>query len=290
MSFKARNRLNFALLAVVAALAALTWWKAGMKPKTADRPLLDSPAAPAADIRLELAGKPPAELKRVGKRWYLDTPFLYAADDHLVQGFLDGLDAARAVPVAGARRDLAQYGLDKPLVRLGLDDHDYAFGAAEPVSDQRYVLANGQVELTDPVVFYQVSHDIYWWLDKHLLPAGSRITALQLPHWTLLPDSHGRWQLSPADASVSADAIQKLVNAWQQATALGMGPVAKAKPAGEVALQLSGASEPLRFQILKDPDFLVLARPDIGLEFQLDKEQGSALLEFAKPTSAAATH
>lgn len=290
MSFQSRNRVNFALLAVVAALAALAWWKAGMKSGSAGRPLLDFPAAQVADIRLELAGKPAAELKRVGKHWYLDTPFLYTADDNLVQGFLDSLAAVRAAPVPGAGRDLGQYGLDKPLVRLGLDDHDYAFGEAEPVSNQRYVLANGQVELADPVVFYQLSHDIYWWLDKHLLPPDSRITALQLPHATLLPDAHGRWQLSPADSSVSADAIQKLVAAWQQTTAIGMAPIAKAKSEGEVALQLSGATELVRFQILKDPDFLVLARPDLDLEFQLDKEQGSALLEFAKPAPAATPH
>jgi hypothetical protein len=220
----------------------------------------------------------------------LDGPFLYTADGNLVQALLDNLEAAHAAPVAGAGKDLSQYGLDKPLVRLNIDGHDYAFGAAEPVSDQRYVLAGGRVELTDPTVFYQVSHESYWWLDKHLLPPGSRITALQLPHWTLLPDAHGHWQLSPADTSVSADAIQKLVDGWQQASAIGIAAIGKAKSEGEVALQLSGADKPLRFQILTDPDFLVLARPDLGLEFQLDKEQGKALLEFTTPTPANTSH
>jgi len=283
MSQKSRNRLNLVLVVVVATLAVLVRFKPGTKHPSTDQPLLDVPAAQVADIRFSPAGEPAVELKRVGKNWYLAAPFVYSADGNLVQAFLDGLEAARVVPVKGAGKDLGAYGLDKPLVRLGFDDHDYAFGEAEPVSGQRYVLAGGRVELTDPVVFYRVSHDAYWWLDKHLLPAGARITALQLPHATLLPDQHGRWQLSPVDASVSADAIQKLVDGWQQASAIGIAPIGKAASEGEVALQLSGAEKPLRFAILEDPDFLILARPDLGLEFQLDKQQGSALLEFAKP-------
>jgi Domain of unknown function (DUF4340) len=290
VSQKSRNRLNLVLVVVVAALAVLVRFKPGLKHPSADQPLLDFPVSQVADVRLSPAGAPAVELKRVGKDWYLNEPFLYRADDDLVQALLDGLDAARAVPVAGANRDLSRYGLDKPLVRLDLDGHDYAIGAAEPVSNQRYVLAGGRVELTDPTVFYQVSHESYWWLDKHLLPPGSRITALQLPHSTLLPDARGHWQLSPADASVSADAIQKLVDGWQQTSAIGIGPIGKAKSEGEVALQLSGAEKPVRFEILEDPDFLVLARPDLGLEFQLDKQQGKALLEFTTPTPAGTTH
>jgi len=290
MSLQSRQRLNLVLVAVVAVLGLLAYLRPGTKSASRESPLLDFPTAQVADIRLAPAGGATLELKRLGKTWQLAQPFAYQADANLVQAFLDSLSEAKATPVAGAGQDLSGYGLDKPMVKLSLDGHALAFGADEPVSGERYVLADGRVELVSPFVFYQVTHDAYWWLDKHLLPAGARITALQLPHATLMLDKGNRWQLAPADDSVSADAIQHLVDGWQDASAIGLAPIGKGAPQGEVALILSGMEKPLRFQILKDPDFLVLARPDLQIEYQLDQEQGKKLLEFLKPAPVAATH
>jgi hypothetical protein len=51
---------------------------------------------------------------------------------------------------------------------------------------------------------------------------------------------------------------------------------------------LAGVAEPLRFVILKDPDYLVLARPDLKLEYQLDPALRSSLLDLTR--SAPAPH
>jgi hypothetical protein len=66
-----------------------------------------------------------------------------------------------------------------------------------------------------------------------------------------------------------------------------MAAIGKAKPQGEVAVELAGVKDPLRFQILDDPDYLVLARPDLGFEYQLDISQLDKLLT---PAPAPATH
>ncbi|MGE5625096.1 MAG: DUF4340 domain-containing protein [Bacillota bacterium] len=290
MSLQSRRRLNLVLVVVVAALGTLTYFHPHGKRPSRETPLIDFATHDVTDVRLEDAGKPPLELKREVTGWWLTAPFAYGADANLVQAFLDSLAQAKATPVNGASKDLDEYGLDKPLVRLGLDSRELAFGAAEPVSGERYVMVNGKVGLVEPYVFYQATHDAYWWLEKKLLPEGARITALQLPRATLMLDKDERWQLAPRDDSVSADAIQLLVNNWQAANAIGLAPIGKGKPLGEVAVILSGMREPLRFQILKDPDFLVLARPDLGLEFQLDQDQEAKLMEFVKPAPAAATH
>lgn len=283
MSLQGRNRLNLALLAAVGVLAALVWLRPGTKPADAGQPLLDFPVTQVADIRFEFAGNPAVELKRVGKRWYLDAPFLSAADGSLVQAFLDDLGAARAVPVAGAGRDLGQYGLDKPLLRMNIDGRDYAFGGEQPVSHARYLLAEGKLWVADDALFSRVAHDAYWWLDRQLLPEGARIAALQLPHATLTRGKDGHWQLAPADDTVSADAIQGLLERWQETRALSVEPLDKLPAEGEVSVALAGVAEPLRFVILKDPDYLVLARPELGLEYQLDPALRASLLGFANP-------
>ncbi len=287
MRFDRRMRLNLVLLVVVAALAALAYFRPGHKPPVEGTPLAADPEL-VQDVRIELAGKEPMELKRGGDAWHMVTPLQFPADAALMQSLLDGFDlpVGDALP---AGRALSEFGLDKPLVRITLDGNEYDLGGTQPVSHQRYVLARGQVHLMDDYLFYRVAHDAYWWLDKHLLPPGTRITALQLPHATLTQNAKGLWQLAPADAAVSADAIQKLVQTWQDAQAMGVAAYAPAKELGEVAVAVVGSPEPLRFQLLSDPDYMVLARPDLKLEYQFDISQADGLLKLQEDVPAAAS-
>ena len=148
-------------------------------------------------------------------------------------------------------------------------------------------MGGGRIYLVDGYLFARIARNPYGWLNHHLFPEGSRITALQLPDATLTQDSHGNWQIAPADRRVSPAALGKFVQGWQAATARDIAAYSKAKSAGEVAVALAGVKDPLRFEILEDPDFLVLARPDLGFEYQLDIGQTDTLLT---PASAAATH
>jgi len=207
-----------------------------------------------------------------------------------VQDFLDSLSepVTGGFPAAGA--DLGRYGLDKPLARFWLDGTEYAFGGTQPVSKQRYLLAGGKIGLVQGYVFYRIAHDAFGWLEHRPLPEGVRIISLQLPHATLTQDAKGDWQIAPADKTLDQDTLRKFVGGWQDAIAVGMAAIGKGKPEGEVAVEMAGVKEPLRFQVLDDPDYLVLARPDLGFEYQLDISQLDKLLTPASAAPAAATH
>jgi hypothetical protein len=168
--------------------------------------------------------------------------------------------------------------LDKPLVRMWLDGTEYDLGGQQPVSRERYVLSGGEIKLIDDYVFYRVARDAYGWLDKRLLPQGARITAMQIPHATLTGDAKGNWTLAPSDKTLTTADLSRFVQSWQEARAVGTAPIGKGKPQGEVALSLAGVKDPLRFQILDDPDYLVLARPDLGFEYQLNLGASGGLL------------
>lgn len=290
MKPKGRNRLNLALLAAVALLAALSYWKPGTQRPAPAVPMITLKAAEVRDIRIALPGQKPMELKLGDRGWQMTAPLAMPADQNLVRTLLDYLDAESETRFPAAGTDLANYGLDKPKVRLWLNGVGYAFGELQPVNHLQYVLAGDSIHLVNGALFYRVAHDAYWWLDKRLLPAGTRLTALQLPRATLTLDKHGAWQLSPGDASVSADDIQRLISAWQQALAISVAPMGKAPEQGEVSFSLAGAEQPLRFAILKDADFLVLARPDLELQYELDPSQRDTLLSLEHPQAAAVQH
>jgi hypothetical protein len=286
VSLKSRNRLNLALLAAVGILAALAWYRPGTRPELPGQPLSSAPAAGARAIRITLADKPPLVFLKDAAGWRMTAPLSFPADAYEIQTLLTTLDAARGEPVTGAGADLAPYGLAKPLMRLSVDGRDYLVGGEQPVSRARYLLAEGKLVVADDALLSRVAHDAYWWLDKQLLPPGARITALQLPHATLSRGKDGRWQLAPADDTVSADAIQGLLDRWQETRALSVEPLDKLPAEGEVAVALAGVAEPVRFVLLKDPDYLVLARPDLGLEYQLDPALRASLLGFTRPAPA----
>jgi len=287
MRFNSRSRLNLALMAAVAALVSLTYFKPGTKAPAPTVQLIPLKAAQVTNIRISLPGQKTVELTRGQRGWQMDVPIAMPADPNMVRTLLDTLDVAseKQFPATGAA--LAQYGLDKPKAELWLNGAEYAFGGLQPVDNLQYVLTDGQIHLVNAMLFYRVAHDVYWWVDKGLLPAGSHVTALQLPQATFTLDKHGAWQLAPADASVSADDIQKLMDAWQRELAISVSPIGKDVREGEVSISISGSDKPLRFAILKDPDFVVLARPDLGLQYELDASLRDTLLSPGHKTAAA---
>jgi hypothetical protein len=287
VSLESRRRLNLALVVIVAALAALLLFKPGHK-QTGDVTPLVADSRVFTRIRVAVAGKPEVDLRREGEAWSLQAPFAWPADDVQVQDFLDSLDAPVADRFPAKGVDLAKYGLDKPLVRMWLDQTEYDLGDQQPVSKQRYVLTNGQIELIDDYIFYRVARDAYGWLDKQVLPDGAHITALQLPHATLTSDAKGNWSIAPADKTLTPADLTRFVQAWQQLRATGIALLGHGQPQGEVSILLAGAKAPLRFQILDDPDYLVLARPDLKFEYQLDIRQSSGL--FAPSHDATPQH
>ncbi|HSC48456.1 MAG TPA: DUF4340 domain-containing protein [Gammaproteobacteria bacterium] len=280
MSLSARSKLNLVLALLVVGLAALVYFKPGSKPSTVEQAPALFPAASVTDIRIARGNGPAYELKRAKDGWQLVAPLALRADDYLLQDLLSEIGSAhsaRRYPVAGA--DLGKYGLDKPVLRLWVNGVEADFGGTEPLENNHYVKDGGNVDLVGGLLFYRLDHEVYWWADKHLLPAGSHITGLELPHATLMQDKGGKWQLYPAEPKVTADMLQRLVDDWQAAQAVSVAALGKGKPDGEVALSLAGQAEPLRFQILNDENFFVLARPDLGLQYELDGQTRYTLIK-----------
>lgn len=285
ITLKTRVWLNAALVVIALILAAIIYFKPGEKPPAPPVPLTQLQSPEITSIKIAQPGNATVELARVNGTWQMTAPAKMRADQFQVKALLDSLHADVKSSFAAQAPDLAKYGLAPPRLQLWLNGTEFDLGATEPVDNYRYVLSGGQVHLINGILFYRASHRPYWWASKRLLPEGSTITAIQLPNATLtLKDA--KWQLAPAEPTVSTDAIQTLVENWQDAEAIGTEKLGSGKPQGEVAIQLSGNATPIRFAILQDPSFFVLARPDLGIEYQFASDQREQLLEFKNPSPA----
>ena len=283
---KSRLWLNLALLITIVILAAIVYFKPGAKKPPPPQLLTNLQAADIKSIKIEPANMPAVELTRTDKGWQMVTPLKIPADEFLVKTILDNIHGDVSDSFKAKPADLEQYGLDPPALRLWLNGTEFDFGGTEPIHNNRYVKTGDEIRLAGNLSFYRLNHQSLWWANRRLLPNDAHITGLQLPDATLTLKG-AVWQLSPTNPAITSDAIQTLVDNWKNAQAISTDKIGDGKSQGEVAIELAGGGQPLRFAILSDPNYLVLARPDLGLEYQLDSGQRADLLEL-KPEKAPA--
>ncbi len=286
---KSRLWLNLALLITIAILATFVYFKPGFKKPPPPVMLTNLQAVDITAIKIELANTPAVELARTSSGWQMLAPLKFRADQFLVKTILDDIHGDVSDSFTANSADLAQYGLDPPALRLWLNGIEFDFGGTEPIHNNRYVKSGDQIRLTGNLLFYRINHSPYWWASRRLLPDDAHIIGMQLPDATLTLKGT-QWQLMPANPAITSDAIQTLVDNWQNAQAISTDKIGSGKAQGEVAIELAGDKTPLRFAILSDPNFLVLARPDLGLEYQLDSGQRSDLVELKTEKAPAASN
>jgi Domain of unknown function (DUF4340) len=286
---KSRLWLNLALVMVIAVLVSFVYFKPGVKKTKPPVVLTNLKDTDIKSIKIEPANMPAAELTHTDKGWQMTAPLKIQADPFLVKTILDNIHGDVSDSFTAKASDLAQYGLNPPKLRLWLNGTEFDFGGTEPIHNNRYVKTGDEIRLTGNLLFYRINHSPFWWASKRLLPDDAHITGLQLPDATLTLKGT-TWQLAPANPAITSDAIQQLVDNWQNAQAMSTDKIGSSKPQGEVAIELAGDKTPLRFAILSDPNFLILARPDLGIEYELDSGQRADLLELKPKKAPAATN
>jgi Domain of unknown function (DUF4340) len=286
---KSRLWLNLALLIIIGILVSFAYFKPGIKKPKPPDVLTNLQAKEINSIKIERAGMSAVELTRSQGVWQMTAPLKLPADQYLVKSLLDSIHTDISSSFPAKQSDLSQYGLNPPNLRLWLNDTEFDFGSTEPIHNDRYVKTGQTVRLAGNLLYFRINHPPLWWASKHLLPENAHITSLQLPDATLTLKG-AKWLLAPANPAISSDSIQKLVDNWKNAQAISTDKVGDGKPQGEVAIELAGGGPPLRFAILSDPNFLILARPDLGLEYELDSGQRADLLELKPKKAPAATN
>lgn len=280
-----RLLLNLALGAGALVLGALVAYLAGRSPEEAAPKLTSMAVSDVTSIRIQREERPDIALERRGEQWYLTAPYAIAASDFRARMLARIAVESSLKRYPAADLDLARYGLDPPRVRVFLNDTELGFGDSNPVTHQRYVLAGGQVHLVADTVFDVLTADVASYLGPRLLPEDAVVTRIALPEVTLTKQDTG-WTLEPEQPDLSADDIRAFVEDWTRAEALWAKPRSGRPAQGEIRITLADGGE-LRFQIIEtDPD-LVLARPDLEVEYTLSGGQADRLLKLSpRPAEA----
>jgi hypothetical protein len=265
---------NLALLVAVAALAAFVYFRPSREDSAA-QPLSARPAGQAALIRIEREGAPAVVVEKRDGRWHLSAPLSAEADTFQIERLL-AVRSARPVQRFPAS-NLERFELDRPRLRLVIDDEAFAFGMVNAVSGEQYVLVREAVYAIDPGYGAALPVDGMQLARKQLL-SGSAIPVRFDMGQFVVEQKAGQWLLRPAPATLSQDELARWVENWRFASALRVAPRGANPALMEMRVDLqSGAS--VKLAILARAPELVIARDDEKLQYHFPAAIAQRLLQ-----------
>ena len=271
-----RAQLNLALLALAAGLGIAIYFAQQKEP--AGPPL--TPFKPDAVTRvvLEHPNAPAVRLEKQDGHWKLVEPVKAAADEFEITALIGLADRVTQLKVeGGVPKDL---GLDPPAYTVTLDDRAIAFGGVEPLEYRRYVkTADGTFLIEDPPG-EALNAEYADLVSKDLLPKDAEIERIEMPKLALTRAADGNWSVKPADPKATADAMQKLADAWKGARSMWNEMASGARPAGgTVKVALKGGATREFVIAARDPQ-LKLYRADLGVTFVMSRTLVDELLKL----------
>jgi hypothetical protein len=273
---KSRFILNLVLLAVVAALAAVAFLEPGKK-KPEAKPLatVDDKALTAVTLK----NRDTITFAKQDGHWRLTAPFEAPANDIRVRQLIDIAKANSEAEYPVKPEDLAKFELDKPKATLTLGDATLQFGGSDPINMRRYVQVGDTLHLVADDFFHHLTAGATDYVDKKLLPETAKIKEIFLPGLKATLGQDGTWTREPAGEATAN--LNELLTAWNSARAIDVKRLDKPAQGDVIRIGLVDGN-PVEFVIVqKDPD-LLLARQDLGLQYELTGESARQLLNLPK--------
>ncbi len=275
--------LNLGLLAAIGILAAIAVFKPGAE-KSIPKPALTALRAEAIQkISIERPGQPPIVLEKTGEQWRLTAPLAARANRFRIENLvrIAGAESEARLPLDEAA--LGQYGLDKPLVSVRLDNELIQFGGLHPLNQQQYVRYQDGIHLIGAQYLQAAAARFTDFIDTGLIEDGREPTAFRLPGLALTRVD-GNWKLEPENKDVGSDRVMQFVQEWRHARALAVnrydGTPVKQRVLIEFAPGASGERTTLEIGIVARAPQLILARKDEGLQYHFPADTGKRLLEL----------
>jgi hypothetical protein len=266
------NILNLVLFIVVISLASVIYFSE--QESTELETLSSTKIADITAITIQHKQNRTSLIKQQDGAWLIKEPVKIAANNFRINSVLKLLNAPVHNQYSIDEIDLASIGLasiepDRPETTIKLNDQEIAFGITNPATNLRYVRLGNSVYTIEDVYYPLLSSNFGTLVSLNLLPAASHIEKLILVNQTISRNEKGRWQ---SNIDISADNINKTIDHWLQNQAFGVHEYMQREQLGEVFIYLENQQQPINYLITDTDPWLILARPELGLEYHLDIE------------------
>jgi len=217
-------------------------------------------------------------LSKEDGNWLMESPHNTRAHTFRINTLLNLVELESNNTYNTSNIDLKTFGLDKPRAKIIFNNTLIEFGKANPVNRQRYLKTGNNLFLVDDNTYPLINSQPTSFVDLALLYENAKIQKIILPELTIHKDKNNIWK-ADSITSASADGIQNLLQNWKFAKAFSVHAYMPRKKLGSINIVLHN-SEIIAFEITDNDPWLILARPELGIEYHLDISNKNQLLSI----------
>ncbi|MCP4076174.1 MAG: DUF4340 domain-containing protein [Gammaproteobacteria bacterium] len=229
------------------------------------------------DIKIETADET-LVLKKQGTSWSVVSP---------VNWFANNISAERIASLAGVEPqsklpidqiDISTLGLRIPKAVVTLNQKSIYFGDTNRIGNRRYLMAEPNIYLVSDIHYIFISQGLSGLLDNRLLPSKLDLTELKFSAFSVTK-SGPTW--STDATGKSSQAASQLISNWRQKQA-SIKPYDKTlNPLQKIIARLQSGEE-VEFFVLSIKPEIIIARPDLNIQYHFPDHQYYELLSLDK--------
>lgn len=216
------------------------------------------------------------ELRRDDDNWRMLRPINITANSFRIDTLLNMLNTVSHAAYSTAELALDKYGISDASTSISFNDITIDFGVVNPINNYRYVRINDTVYLIDDHFYPLLSSQTGTLVARELIDSDAIIDKLVLPQQTLFRDENNLWRSSD---DTDPDAISETLHHWQNSQAFGVHNYMQREPQADISVYLAGDAEPVRFYVTDTDPWLIIARPDLDIEYHFNLEFYDRLLK-----------
>ena len=220
-------------------------------------------------------------LRNTGNLWLFEKPVQWPADDTTVERLISIVQSESDSRLPADEIELATLGLDSPQVSLILNDTRIEFGTTNNIGQRRYVKIAATVYLLPDLHLHFITQGLIGLIDRRLLPRSVSLKSLKFADLILSKSSNDTWQ-GEAVGETEKERINMLGNNWQTLNAGRVKKYDNSKlPEQIIIARLEDGSEIDFFLMAIKPE-IVIARPDLDLQYHFSEKHYFDLLSIAQ--------
>jgi hypothetical protein len=223
------------------------------------------------------------ELSREDGKWRMLQPIKVAADSFRIDTLLNMLNTVSHAAYSATDIELGKYELSEASTSISFNDVSIDFGIVNPINNYRYVRINNTVHLIDDHFYPLLSSQTGTLVARELIASDAVIEKLVLPEQTLYRDDDNFWHSSN---DINPDAITETLYHWQNSQAFGVHNYMQRDSLAEISVFLAGENQPVRFYVTDTEPWLILARPELDIEYHFNLEFYGSLLRPGASSAA----
>lgn len=203
-------------------------------------------------------------------------PIDIAANSFRIDTLLNMLKTVSHTAYSAAELELDKYGLSEASTSISFNNITIDFGVVNPINNYRYVRINDTVHLIDDHFYPLLSSQTGTLVARELIDGDAIIDKLVLPQQTLYRDENNLWHSSD---NTDPDAISETLHHWQHSQAFGVHNYMQRESLADISVYMAGNSEPIRFYVTDTDPWLIIARPELDIEYHFNLEFHDRLLK-----------